>query len=171
MTIARLSLTSADELISRGLRIRITEAMLDLSLATAHHLLIFAIFGILFAEFWAIRSGVSGATIARIASMDLGYGILAAAVIVIGFCRAIFAAKGWAYYSHNAFFWAKIADFAVIGILSLPPTVAFIRWRKSGALPSDPEIRKVRQYLHAELALFVFLPIFAAAMARGYGEF
>jgi putative membrane protein len=55
--------------------------------------------------------------------------------------------------------------------LSLPPTVAFIRWRKSGALPSDPQIRKVRQYLHAELALFVFLPIFAAAMARGYGEF
>jgi uncharacterized membrane protein len=29
----------------------------------------------------------------------------------------------------------------------------------------------VRRYLHAELALFVFLPIFAAAMARGYGEF
>jgi putative membrane protein len=145
--------------------------MLDLSLAIAHHLLIFAIFGILFAEFWAIRPGMSGATVARISSMDLGYGILAAAVIVIGFCRAIFAAKGWAYYSHNAFFWAKIADFAVIGILSVPPTVAFIRWRKPGALPSDPQIRKVRQYLHAELALFVFLPIFAAAMARGYGEF
>jgi putative membrane protein len=103
--------------------------MLDLSLAIARHLLIFAIFGILFAEFWAIRPGMSGATVAR------------------------------------------IADFEVIGILSLPPTVAFIRWRKSGSLPSDPQIRKVRQYLHAELALFVFLPIFAAAMARGYGEF
>jgi putative membrane protein len=102
--------------------------MLDLSLAIAHHLLIFAIFGILFAEFWAIRPGMSGATAARISSMDLGYGIP-------------------------------------------PPTVAFIRRRKSGALPSDPQIRKVRQYLHAELALFVFLPIFAAAMARGYGEF
>src|ERR1700730_13526028 len=114
--------------------------MLDLSLAVAHHLLIFAIFGILFAEFWAIRPGMSGATLARIASMDLGYGILAAAVIVIGFCRAIFAAQGWAYYAHNAFFWAKIAGFAAIGILSLPPTVAFVRWRKSGALPGDAEI-------------------------------
>jgi putative membrane protein len=144
--------------------------MLDLSLAIAHHLLIFGIFGILFAEFWAIRPGMSGATVARIASIDLWYGILAAAVIVIGFCRAIFAAKGWAYYSHNALFWAKIAGFAAIGILSLPPTVEFIRWRKSGALPSDPDIRKVRRYLHAELAIFVFLPIFAAAMARGYGE-
>jgi len=145
--------------------------MLDLSLAIAHHLLIFAIFGVLFAEFWAIRPGMSEATVARIASLDLGYGILAAAVIVVGFGRAIYAAKGWAYYSHNAFFWLKIAGFAAIGILSLPPTVALVRWRKSRALPGDPEIRKVRRYLHAELALFAFLPVFAAAMARGYGEF
>jgi putative membrane protein len=145
--------------------------MLDLSLAIAHHLLIFGIFGIICAEFWALRPGVTSATAARIASIDLWYGILAAAVIVVGFCRAIFAAKGWAYYSHNAFFWAKILDFAVIGILSVPPTVTFIRWRKSGTVPVDPDIRRMRRYLHAELALFVFLPIFAAAMARGYGEF
>ena len=145
--------------------------MLDLSLAIAHHLLIFAIFGIICAEFWAVRPGVTSAAAARIASIDLWYGILAAAVIVVGFCRAIFAAKGWAYYSHNAFFWAKITSFVAIGILSLPPTFAFIRWRKSGAVPGDPDIQRVRRYLHAELALFVFLPIFAAAMARCYGEF
>jgi putative membrane protein len=145
--------------------------MLDLSLAIAHHLLIFGIFGIICAEFWALRPGVTSATVARIAAIDLWYGILAAAVIVVGFCRAIFAAKGWAYYSHNAFFWAKILSFATIGILSVPPTISFIRWRKSGTVPGDPDIRRVRRYLHAELALFVFLPIFAAAMARGYGEF
>jgi putative membrane protein len=145
--------------------------MLDLTLAIAHHLLIFGIFGILFTEFWTLRNALSGASVARIGSIDLWYGILAAAVIVIGFCRAIFAAKGWGYYSHNAFFWAKIAAFAAIGILSLPPTFAFIRWRRSGVLPDDSEIGKVRRYLHAELALFIFLPIFAAAMARGYGEF
>jgi putative membrane protein len=145
--------------------------MLDLTLAITHHLLIFGIFGILFTEFWALSTGLSGASLARVGSIDLWYGILAAAIIVIGFCRAIFAAKGWAYYSHNAFFWAKIAAFAAIGVLSLPPTFAFIRWRKSGVLPGESEIRTVRRYLHAELALFIFLPIFAAAMARGYGEF
>ena len=145
--------------------------MLDLTLAIAHHLLVFAIFGIFFAEFWALRPGLSGATVIRIASVDLWYGILAAAIILVGFSRAVFAAKGWTYYSHNAFFWAKIAAFAAIGILSLPPTLAFIRWRKSGAVPSDSDVLKTRRYLHAELAIFVFLPIFAAAMARGYGEF
>jgi uncharacterized membrane protein len=29
----------------------------------------------------------------------------------------------------------------------------------------------VRRFLYAEVALFALLPIFAAAMARGYGEF
>jgi putative membrane protein len=145
--------------------------MLDLFLAIAHHLLIFGIFGVLFAEFWSLRPGLSSATLARIASIDLWYGVFAIAVIVVGFCRAIFVAKGWAYYSHNAFFWAKIAAFAAVGILSAPPTIALIRWRKSGALPSDMDIRRVRRYLHAELALFALLPVFAAAMARGYGEF
>jgi putative membrane protein len=145
--------------------------MLDLTLAIAHHLLVFAIFGIFFAEFWVLRPGLSGAAVIRIASIDLWYGILAGAIILVGFCRAIFAAKGWAYYSHNAFFWAKIAAFAAVGILSLPPTLAFIRWRKSGAVPSGPDVLKVRRYLHAELAIFIFLPVFAAAMARGYGEF
>jgi putative membrane protein len=145
--------------------------MLDLLLAIGHHLLIFAIFGIICAEFWAVRPGMSSATVGRIASLDLWYGVLAAAIIVVGFCRAIFAAKGWAYYSHNAFFWAKLGTFAVIGLLSAPPTLTFIRWRKAALVPSDSDIRSVRRYLHWELALFMFLPIFAAAMARGYGEF
>jgi putative membrane protein len=145
--------------------------MLDLLLAIGHHLLIFAIFGIICAEAWALRPGLSAVAVGRIASLDLWYGILAGAIIVLGFCRAIFAAKGWGYYSHNGFFWAKLATFAGIGLLSLPPTLAFIRWRKAAAPPSDAEIGRIRRYLHQELALFVFLPIFAAAMARGYGEF
>src|SRR5580704_4747357 len=145
--------------------------MLDLVLAIVHHLLIFGIFGVVFAEFMIVRPGMSAAAVARIGSIDLWYGVFAGAVVIIGFCRAIFAAKGWTYYSHNSFFWAKIATFAAIGLLSVPPTVAFIRWRKSGITPDDAAIKAARRYLHIELALFVPLLIFAAAMARGYGEF
>jgi len=145
--------------------------MLDLVLAVGHHLLVFAIFGILFAEFWILQPGMSAAAAARIASIDLWYGLLAAAIVALGFCRAIFAAKGWAFYSHNIYFWAKLACFAAIGLLSLPPTFALIRWRKAAIAPNDSDIRAVKRYLHLELALFVLLPVFAAAMARGYGEF
>jgi putative membrane protein len=144
--------------------------MLDLVLAIAHHLLIFAIFAILFTEFWTVRRGMSADTAARIASIDLWYGILAAAVVIVGFSRAIFAAKGWAYYSHNVFFRGKVACFAAIGLLSVPPTLTFIRWRRLESAPDDAAVKGLRAYLHAELMLFTLLPVFAAAMARGYGE-
>lgn len=145
--------------------------MLDLTLAIVHHLLVFSLFGVVFAEFFALRLALSSDAIARLARLDLIYGILAGLIIFVGFSRAIFAAKGWHYYAHNGFFWAKIGSFALIGLASVPPTLAYLRWRKAATPPSDHEVKRVRFYLHLELALFVPLLAFAAAMARGYGEF
>jgi putative membrane protein len=146
-------------------------AVLDLILAIVHHVLIFGIFGILFAEFMILRTGMNHAAAVRVAAIDLWYGILAGVVLIVGFCRAIYAAKGWAYYSHNTFFWGKMASFAAIGLLSVPPSLQFIRWRRLGIAPDDAAVDSARRFLHAELGLFVLLLIFAAAMARGYGEF
>lgn len=144
--------------------------MLDLVLAMDHHLLIFALFGVLVAELILVRRGMDLAAVAQIAKIDLWYGVLAGLIIIVGFSRAIFAAKGWDYYAHNAFFWAKIGTFAAIGLLSLPPTFAYIRWRGAKVTPSDAQVKATRLYLWLELVLFALLPIFAAAMARGYGE-
>jgi putative membrane protein len=144
--------------------------MLDLALAIGHHLLIFALFGVLCAELVVVRRGMDSATVARIAAVDLWYGVLAGLILIVGFSRAVFAAKGWTYYQHNGFFWAKIVTFAVIGLLSIPPTVRFIVWRRAGTSPTDGQVAGVRRFLHAEVVLFALLPAFAAAMARGYGE-
>lgn len=145
--------------------------MLDLGLAIAHHLLVFSLFGVLFSELIVVRRGLDPAAVARLASVDLWYGLLAGLIILVGFVRATFAAKGWAYYSHNGFFWGKIGLFAVIGLLSLPPTLAYLRWKKAAVAPDDAQVATVRRYLHAELVLFAPLLACAAAMARGYGEF
>ncbi|MGZ3404138.1 MAG: DUF2214 family protein [Phenylobacterium sp.] len=145
--------------------------MLDLTLAIAHHFLVFSLFGVLFGELVLVRSGVTVETVGRVGRIDLMYGVLAGLIIGVGFCRAIFAAKGWAYYSHNLFFHLKVGTFLVIGLLSIPPTVAYIRWRRSGAAPTDAQVAGVRRWLWAEMALFALLPAFAAAMARGFGEF
>jgi putative membrane protein len=145
--------------------------MFDLSLAVGHHLLIFALFGVLAAELVLVRPSLDSQTVARTARIDLWYGIVAGAIVVVGFIRAIFAAKGWAYYEHNAFFWAKMAAFVVIALLSVPPTIRYIRWQRADTVPTSAEIAVVRRFLWAEVVLFAFLPIFAAAMARGFGEF
>src|SRR6478609_4667891 len=94
----------------------------------------------------------------------------------VGVSRAIFAAKGWGYYSINGFFWAKMAAFAAVGLLSIVPTVRIISWRRTLAknaafVPAAGDILKVRRFLWAEVAFFALIPACAAAMARGYGSF
>jgi len=144
---------------------------LDLVLAILHHSFVFALFGVLFSEFVIVRRAMSAATAARVARIDAWYGVLAGLILIVGFSRAIFAAKGWAYYAHNAFFWAKIGTFGAIGLLSVRPTLAFLKWRRASASPTDEAVAEARRYLWLQVALFPLLPAFAGAMARGYGMF
>jgi putative membrane protein len=150
-------------------------ATTDLGLAIVHHLLVFALAGILAFEIGMVSPTMKRDDILSVGRADNWYGILAGVILVVGFIRAIFAAKGWAYYAVNVFFWAKIATFLAVGLLSIVPTVTMIRWRNvlksdAGFAPPADAIRRVRFYLWAEAALFLLLPVFAAAMARGYGE-
>ncbi|MEJ0038977.1 MAG: DUF2214 family protein [Gammaproteobacteria bacterium] len=146
----------------------------DLLFAAGHHVLVFAIVGVLAFELGAVRPGLTGSEAVRIARADMGYGILAVAILLVGFARAHLAAKGWGYYSRNWIFWAKIGAFAVVGLISILPTVRYIRWSRAakadaGYRPPEAEVRSVRQWLWAEAFVFALIPILAAAMARGSG--
>jgi len=71
-------------------------------------------------------------------------------------------------------FWTKVVLFAIVGLMSIKPTRAFLRWRKAQAAdaafaPGEKEIRSIRKTLMTEIHIFALLPIAAAAMARGYG--
>src|SRR6267142_941398 len=64
---------------------------------------------------------------------------------------------------------------AVVGLLSIMPTVEFIRWRKAISAnltfaPAPHGIRNVRRVLFAEAIVFALIPAFAAAMAQSYGS-
>jgi putative membrane protein len=146
----------------------------DLHLAIAHHLLIFILFGILVSELVMVRQSMTGDDIKHVAMIDLWYGVVALLILIVGFCRAVFAAKGWAYYSVNSFFWAKIAVFVFIALLSIWPTVKYLNWsrefRTASTVPDAGSVSVVRRILWLEMILFAFLPAFAAAMARGYGQ-
>jgi len=148
--------------------------MLDLVLAILHHLLILSLAGLLMAGFVLIKPGVTGPGLKTLGAIDASYGGTAALILVIGFCRVFLGGKGSAFYLENPMFWAKIAAFAAVGLLSIAPTVAILRWRKQAKadpafIPSDTDVAKVRKVVLAELVVFALIPIFAAAMARGYG--
>ncbi len=147
--------------------------MTDLILAIFHHLLVFTLVALLAIELTLVRKGLTAATISRVAGIDGVYGAVAGLVLIVGFLRVFFGLKGAEFYFSNGFFWAKIAAFAAVGILSIPPTLRFLTWRKAARAdpsfaPSDAEVGSVRRLLHIETVPLVLIPIFAAAMARGY---
>ncbi|HMK85916.1 MAG TPA: DUF2214 family protein [Steroidobacteraceae bacterium] len=144
--------------------------MLDLALSVAHHLLIFALFATLVTELALVGGEMSAALARRIASIDLWYGVLAGLIVVVGSSRVVFAAKGWFYYAHNVFFWAKMTSFLAIALLSAPPTLTYMRCKRAQSGLTAAQARRVRRFLWLEIALFAPLLVFAAAMARGYGE-
>lgn len=147
----------------------------DLTLAILHHLLVFTLAGVIAAEFVLIRPGLSGRDLTRVGVMDGMYGGIAVAIVIVGVCRVIYGLKGWEYYVHNHSFWGKMVCFAIVGLLSIKPTMAILRWRKAKrAAPDtyvvpDNEIASVRKFVHAEVMFFLLIPIFAAMMARGVG--
>ena len=147
----------------------------DFILACFHHLAVFALFAIIAAEIVMLRPEISASGIARLARLDLIYGIDAGVVLVAGFLRVFFGAKGPDYYFHNHVFWTKIAVFVLVGLLSILPTLRFLQWRRAlaadpSALPTAAQIKSAKLIVHIEATLILLLPILGAAMARGYGS-
>jgi putative membrane protein len=146
---------------------------LDLTFAILHHLAVFTLVGIIAAEFVLLRPGIAGARLSQLASVDRLYGIAAGVVILIGVLRVFFGGKGWEFYVASDMFWGKMLAFVVVGLLSIQPTRALVKWGK--ALKSDPafappatDIARSRRFINGQVIVLVLIPIFAAAMARGY---
>jgi putative membrane protein len=147
----------------------------DLVLAALHHLLFFAIIAMLVTESVLLRGVVDRAVMHRLAGVDLGYGISAMAIIVVGILRVMYGVKGYDFYLHNPWFHAKIGCFLLVGLISILPTIRFLRWRKAlkndpAFLPSPVEVSRMAGLVRFELILVAAILIFAAMMAR-YGGF
>ena len=149
--------------------------MIDFFLASVHHLIVFGIAAVLAAELALMRpAAMSPHTLRLLGRFDAAYGLLAIAILFAGFARVWRGAKGAEFYMDNPMFWAKIAAFGVVGLLSIQPTLRIAAWQKqrkldAGFVPPMEEIAKLRRILLAEIHVFTLIPIFAAAMARGIG--
>ena len=143
--------------------------MLDLGLAILHHILAFGLVALLAMEGLMLKDPTVEP--ARLTSVDARYGIVAGLVVAVGISRLVWAGKGWAFYETNPYFWGKIGLFLVLGLVSIGPTLLFIRWRRAaaGATPYTPpaaELKRARQWVGLEALLLVPLLACAAAMAR-----
>ncbi|MBL8103223.1 MAG: DUF2214 family protein [Anaerolineales bacterium] len=143
-------------------------------MATLHHIAAFTLGACLVYEFIAYRKGLTVTEARRIQRVDLVYGVSAGLLVVVGLLRVYFFEKGANYYLHNHVFWTKMALFVIIGLLSIYPTIRFIKWNPvlaENKLPEIPEkeFKNIRLLLWLEIAELVLILFAAPLMARGVG--
>ena len=146
----------------------------DAILAYLHFAAIFTLIWFLAKEWTLLRVGFANIDVERLASADAGFGITAGAVLVTGALRAAFGIKGWAFYAHNPAFHVKIGLFVLVGLISIAPTMKFLRWRKArrndaSFRVSELEWKSARRLLMIELHLVALIPLAAVIMSRGLG--
>jgi putative membrane protein len=144
----------------------------DALLHFAHFLCIFALASLLVGELIILSGTLQGDVVERLAAIDRWYGIVAGLVVVTGVLLVFFGAKGAQYYAHSSIFWAKMVLFASVAVLSIVPTLAFLRWKRrrsvDGAIVLDgAEHARVRRLLWIEIGIFIFIPLCASLMANG----
>ena len=143
-------------------------------MASLHHLAAFTVAATLMYEFVAYRKGLGIEEARRIQRVDLAYGISAGLVVLVGLLRVFFFEKGANFYTHNPMFWIKMSLFVIIGLLSIYPTIRFIKWNSfisAGQAPEipDDEFKRIRILLSLELVGLALILFAAPAMARGIG--
>ncbi|MBI2330750.1 MAG: DUF2214 family protein [Chloroflexi bacterium] len=143
-------------------------------MATLHHLAAFTMTACLVYEFIAYRKGLSIEEARRIQRVDLWYGVSAGLLVVVGLLRVFYFEKGANYYSENVLFWIKMAIFMIVGLLSIYPTIRYIKWNsilnenKSPEIP-EQEFKTTRLLLSLELVGIVLILFAAPMMARAIG--
>ncbi|PZR38474.1 MAG: DUF2214 domain-containing protein, partial [Azospira oryzae] len=104
--------------------------------------------------------------------IDAVYGCAALALLIAGLTLWLGSfGKPVVYYTKNWIFHTKITCFALIGILSIYPTVFFIRNRKGNQTDVIPVPESIFWMLRFELVLLFIIPLLAGLMAHGVGFF
>jgi putative membrane protein len=142
--------------------------------AYAHFIAAFGIAATLFFEWFTFSRTPTSIEAKRLALADRWYGIFAAVLLIAGFTRAFAYEKGIHFYLHSPFFHLKLSLFVAIGLLSIYPTVRFMRWRpeiQAGRAPqvSESQYRVISRVLSLQMVLLVVLLLSASLMANGVG--
>jgi len=142
--------------------------------AFLHFLAVFGVFATVFLQWQTMSPAPTRTEALRIQRCDRWYGLFAMLLVVVGLLRVYFFEKGKAFYFGNPVFNAKMTLFVLVGLVSIYPTMRFIKWRaqtRQGAAPvvSATEYRRIMMSLRAELLLLLAAALCASLMARGVG--
>jgi putative membrane protein len=143
----------------------------DALLAYGHFLSMITTVAALAVEAVLCRPRLSRPLAKVLGRVDIVYFVAAILALTTGFLRVFWGLKGSAFYLNNPVFYTKVGLFLLVALLSIPPTIQFIRWGRQAADVAIPpvEIARVNRFLYIELALLALIPLLGSLMARGFG--
>ena len=144
------------------------------SVAYIHYLSFMLCFGALIYERISLKASPNRKEAISMVFADIVYGIAGIALLVSGIYRVIKFGQGSEFYTQNPIFWIKIVVFALVGSLSLYPTITYVLWAvplSKGNLPQVTEslASRLRLIVNIELVGFASIPFLATLIARGVG--
>src|SRR3954471_10273561 len=124
--------------------------VLDAILAYLHFTAIFGLFSFLAVQLVMLRGPLDARGIRMLGRMDLWYFGAAIAALITGFLRLGLGAKGADFYLGSWPFYVKFGLFVAVALISVQPTLTFVRWRRAldhdaAWKLADAEQRRVRR--------------------------
>jgi len=143
---------------------------LEIILRYIHFISIFAIVGTLVSEHLLLKNEMTRAELSRLARIDAIYGLAAVALLAAGLTLWLASiGKPAVFYTKNWIFHTKISLYIIVGLLSIYPTVFFIKNRKGQPDESIRIPKVIFWMLRFELLIIFIIPILAGLMAKGVG--
>lgn len=143
---------------------------IEILLRYIHFICIFAIASTLTAEHLLLKKQMTRAELGRLAKIDAVYGIAALTLLAAGLTLWLGSyGKPAMFYNKNWMFHLKIGLFICIGLLSIYPTVFFLKQRMGDPRESVEVPSRVFGMLRLELLILCIIPLLAGLMARGVG--
>lgn len=142
----------------------------EILLRYVHFISIFAIVGALTSEHLLLKKSMTRSEIGRLARIDAVYGVAALCLLAAGLTLWFGdVGKPAEFYSRNWIFHTKITAFLTVGLLSIYPTIFFIRNRKGDQSEVMTIPKSIFWMLRLELTLLLVIPFLAGLMAKGVG--
>jgi len=138
-----------------------------------HYLAVLMMAGTAVAELYLLKLTPTAETVRLLPRVDRFYGITAGLVFVTGLLRMYHGGKGADWYWHNGLMHGVISAFVLAALISIVPTIRFMRWSRqldSGTLPTADAVSKIRILVHVQLTLVALVALLITLVAKNYGH-
>jgi putative membrane protein len=149
-----------------------TPMTIEIFLRYIHFISIFTLVSTLVSEHLLLKKELTRAEIGRLARIDAVYGVAALTLIAAGLTLWLGGfTKPAVYYNKNWIFHTKLSLFVSVALLSIYPTIFFIKNRNGNQADVVTVPGSVFWMLRFELLLLFIIPLLAGLMSRGVGFF